>query len=100
MARRLSVPLDEIVRHVRQRREARSALEATPARLTPSSGDEPYPRRELPAEDTEHTPSHGSALRSVTLSCVLQHLDLSQPLEDLDPALASPLRSASQGPLR
>lgn len=99
--RRPAVPLDAIVSNIRQRREARATLQALPARLTPSSGDEPYPRRELPAEDTEAYPeSRDRALRFGDLChAVLQHLDLTQPDEDLNQALASPLAQRIAGNL-
>jgi ATP-dependent exoDNAse (exonuclease V) beta subunit len=98
---RLPAPLDDIVRHIGQRREARAALEAAPARLTPSSGDEANTRRELPAEESEAYPeSRDRALRFGDLChAVLQHLDLAEPLEDMDSALASPLACRIAGEL-
>lgn len=96
----LAVPEDALAR-VQNRKRVMDDLAHAPIRLAPSSADEPYLRRELPAQDREDVPEvRDRALRFGDLChAALQHIDLTRPLEDVEGVLASPLARRVAGDL-
>jgi ATP-dependent exoDNAse (exonuclease V) beta subunit len=87
-----SIP--SLLADVTQRRSWRDDLIGRRIRITPSSADEPFPRRDT----TDETPEELAQLeRDIALRfgdlchAALEYLDLSCPEEDIEKVLASPL---------
>jgi ATP-dependent exoDNAse (exonuclease V) beta subunit len=74
----------------------------TPVRMTPSSGDEPFPRRDTVDEATLELAhlERDRALRFGDLChAALEHLDLSRPDKDLESVITRPLVKQLAGAL-
>lgn len=94
--------VNTLIEDVEQRRTWHDRIIGTQIRITPSSGDEPFPRRDTADEATKELEQleRDTALRFGDLChAALEHLDMSRPEEDLEEVIASPLIKRLAGDL-